>query len=62
MTRVVMVPCPRCGSWNTTFLDREKRIWMCMHMDCRMVFRPRLHKVIVWRENLEDKRRDCKEV
>lgn len=44
---MVVAPCPKCGSWMTDPIDKEKRLWACGHMDCRTPFNIKNHHALV---------------
>lgn len=34
----IIVPCPRCKSWDTEALDSKHEMWLCQHVNCRTPF------------------------
>jgi len=46
----VFVPCPRCLSWNTLQIDKEKQLWRCMHMNCQEVFSLKNHHALLFKD------------
>ncbi|MCW1308365.1 MAG: hypothetical protein OH337_04100 [Candidatus Parvarchaeota archaeon] len=56
----VVVPCPRCGSWNTKALDDKKEVWACCNANCQTPFMVRNHYALVFlRDGRVVKTRKC---
>lgn len=49
-TKMVVVPCPRCGSFNTSPMDKKKRDWCCNNMNCLKPFRLSKHYALVFQD------------
>jgi hypothetical protein len=43
----VIVPCPRCKSWNT--MHWKEGIWICTNMDCQHTFLLQKHHVLLFK-------------
>jgi hypothetical protein len=46
--KMVVIPCPNCGSWNTSPLDKKKEFWVCSNPTCMSIpFAMKKHYAIV---------------
>jgi len=62
--QMIVVPCPRCGSWYTDPMDKKHQWWACGHMSCQFPFALKKHHALIFLKNGEviqvDKEHPCK--
>lgn len=44
---LVVVPCPRCGSWLTDPMDKKRKWWCCAHFTCMTPFVLEKHYALI---------------
>ena len=61
---MIVVPCPRCGSWMTNPMDKKRQWWTCGHFNCQTPFALKNHHALIILKNGEvirvDKEHQCK--
>lgn len=48
---MIVVPCPRCGSWYTDPMDKKRQWWACGHMNCLTPFALTNHHALILLKN-----------